>query len=115
MPITVVNKYKTDIPKNDERYVYIGRGSALGNPFTHLDNQGKAEYKVESREIAVESYRKYLEEKIKSKDKAVCNELNRIYKLAMNKEIYLVCYCAPKPCHGDVIKEIIEEKQSWNV
>lgn len=36
--------------------------------------------------------------------------LNQIYKLAISGEVYLSCYCFPKKCHGDVIKEIIENK-----
>jgi len=45
-------------------------------------------------------------DKIKKKDKKICDELNRIYNL---KEVNLVCFCKPKSCHGDIIKEIIEK------
>ena len=103
--ITVVNKYKHTPTEND---VYIGRGGVLGNPFTSIkDKQTKAEFICDSREESVESFRKYIEEKIASKDKKICDELNRIYKMPQSN---LVCFCAPKPCHGDVIKRIIENK-----
>ena len=48
----VVNKYK-------ESYdVYICRGSKWGNPFTHIsDKKTKAEFIVDTREQAIESYR----------------------------------------------------------
>ena len=36
--------------------------------------------------------------------------MNRIYSLAKQKEINLVCFCSPKCCHGDIIKEIIDTK-----
>lgn len=36
-------------------------------------------------------------------------ELERIAKLVRNgQSVALACWCAPKPCHGDVIKKAIE-------
>lgn len=103
--ITVVNKYKHTPTEND---VYIGRGSVLGNPFTSIkDKQTKAEFICDSREESVESFRKYIEEKIASKDKKICDELNKIYKMP---QVNLVCFCKPKSCHGDIIKTLIESK-----
>lgn len=103
--ITVVNKYKHTSTEND---VYIGRGSVLGNPYTSTkDKVTKAEFICDSREESVESFRQYLVLKIAEKDKKICNELNRIYKM---KEVSLVCFCKPKSCHGDIIKELIEDK-----
>ena len=106
--IHVVNKsVHTGTPTD----FYIGRGSALGNPFTHGPlNRSKAEFRCLTREDAIESYEKYLRDKIAEKDKDICNILNRIYKTAIIGEAYLVCYCAPKPCHGEVIKRIVDEK-----
>ena len=51
----VVNKYK-------EPYdVYIGRGSKWGNPFTHIsDKKTKADFVVNSRDEAIESYREWI-------------------------------------------------------
>lgn len=40
--------------------------------------------------------------------------LNRIYKHALPKgrpeETLLMCFCAPKSCHADVIKKLVSEK-----
>lgn len=108
--ILVVNKHKHQSTPND---VYIGRGSILGNPFTGSKNikQTKALYQCSSREEAVEKYREYLLEKIKNKDKAICNELNRLYKKIKDGEtIYLVCFCKPKKCHGDVVRDVLLSK-----
>lgn len=105
--INVVNKYKHKPTQND---VYIGRGSVLGNPFTHLDLNGtKAQVKCETREEAIDSYEKYLRSKISEKDQAVCDELNRIYLQSKKGEVNLVCFCTPKTCHGDIIKKVVEE------
>jgi len=106
--IKVVNKHSHSPTPQD---VYIGRGSALGNPYTSIKGrETKAKFVCESREESVNNYYCWLREKIDSKDAAVCAELNRIYKLAQKGHVNLICFCAPKLCHGDVIKEIVESK-----
>lgn len=108
MTITVVNKHTHTPTQND---FYIGRGSALGNPYTSKElSKTKAEFQCSSPEESVSSFRKYLLEKIKEKDKAICDALNSIWKIAKKGDVNLICYCSPKCCHGDVIKEIIEPK-----
>ena len=110
--IKVKNKHKSKPEPND---IYIGRGSALGNPFTHLDlSETKAEYKCNSRDEAISNYESYIKNKIKEKDFKICRELNNIFLLAIKQDINLVCYCSPKSCHGDIIKKIIEEKLNEN-
>lgn len=83
----VVNKYK-------DRYdVYIGRGSKWGNPFTHVEGT-KAQFKVGSREEAVEAYRNYI---LKS---PLMQDLHEL------KGKVLGCFCKPQACHGDVLAEL---------
>lgn len=108
--INVVNKYKHKSTKND---IYIGRGSALGNPFTHIkDNKTMADYICKTRGEAIENYREWLSLQIEYNIKTVTNVLNKIKKMNDNGEdVNLVCYCKPKSCHGDVIKEIILNKK----
>jgi len=107
--IEVVNKYKHKETNND---VYIGRGSSLGNPYTSknlLDTI--AEFQCSSREGSIEKYKEYLLNKIEQKDKSICDELNKIYKIIKDgTDVYLICFCVPKKCHGNIIKKIIEEK-----
>ena len=106
--ITVVNKYKHSSTKND---VYIGRGSVLGNPYTHVKNKStKADYTVDTRQESIQCYDKWLRSKIAQGNNPVCDELNRLYQLSKNQNLFLVCFCAPKSCHGDTIKQVIEEK-----
>ena len=106
--IRIKNKHKSKPESND---VYIGRGSVLGNPFTHFDlEKTKAEFHCETREESISNYENYLLEKIKNKDLSICNELNRIYSLALKQDVNLVCFCNPKSCHGDIIKKVIESK-----
>jgi len=108
--ITVVNK-KTHTPTEND--VFIGRGSPLGNPYTSIPAtvQTKAEYHCDSREQSLKMFSEYLNEKIKNKDTIVCKELNSIWKkVRSGTNMNLVCYCMPQPCHGTIIKKIIESK-----
>lgn len=97
--IRVVNK---NAPESSKNGIYCGRGSPLGNP-----------YRIsiyEDRDAVIEKFKTYLVDKISKKDKIICEQLNKIYKEAKNGDVDLVCFCAPKRCHCDVIKEIIESK-----
>ena len=76
--------------------VYIGRGSPWGNPFTHMANT-KATYIVKTREQAIKLFEEALSETGKA---LIRQEL---------KGKHLLCFCAPKPCHGDVLLRIANE------
>lgn len=104
--INIVNKY-THVPTDKD--VYIGRRSPLGNIYSHMHGT-LAQYRVVNREEAVEKYGAYLRNKIEQKDAVIIKELNRIYNLAKNGQVNLVCYCSPRKCHGEVIKKIVLEK-----
>lgn len=91
-PIIIVNKHHG---KTGE---YIGRGSPLGNPFV-IGKDG-------SREQVIAKYRVWLNEQIMRKNPVVLDELNRLGNKAIDeKGLDLQCFCYPKPCHGEVIKE----------
>lgn len=110
--ITVVNK-RTHLPTLFD--FYIGRGSPLGNPFTHRKqdlkaNKGKALYWVDTREEAVAKYRKWLIHALVNKNSVEYKEFYRLVSAANKHDIFLVCFCAPLPCHGEVIKEEIERR-----
>lgn len=103
--IKIINHHHLCFEENE----YIGRGSPLGNPFSHKEGT-KAAVVVESREKAIEMYAKYLMEQIQNGNDAVIEELNRLAYIAITKgKLTLRCYCAPKPCHGDVIRKVLLE------
>ncbi len=87
---TVINRHhyksRAEFPKP---WVYIGRGTPLGNPFT---------LKSHGRTGALDQYRRWLWEKIKACDPQVIAALD-----AITEDHHLVCSCAPLPCHGDVV------------
>ncbi len=104
--LEVVNLKKQEIPP-DTRYIYIGRrmpgwqAAPLGNPF-------RLKYENE-RAAILQKYRDWLEEQMKS-DTPARREINRIVGLMKNPgPLLLLCWCKPKACHGDVVKELVEK------
>ena len=78
--------------------VYVGRPSKWGNPF-RIDPQAKARsniYAVATREEAIERYRVYL-----------LSNAELLQALPELKDKTLACWCAPNPCHGDVLIELL--------
>ena len=89
----VYNRHHKNVPTSA---VYIGRGSPYGNPYTHLDSSHKNTIKVESREEAIKEF----------KEKVLPNlDLRPL----IGKSV--VCFCAPAPCHGDVLIEAAKQLQ----
>jgi hypothetical protein len=98
--IRVLNK-KTDNCAGSE---YVGRPSPLGNPFA-VQPHGRY-----TRVEAVREYEQWLRTRIHEKDSRVCAEMNRLFRLARDGDLSLVCWCAPLACHADVIKRVVEEQ-----
>lgn len=101
--ITVKNKrtYKGVNPH------YIGRPSCLGNEFTSKSyGLGK---KVESVSESIRLYEIWLRNQILNKNHKVRDELVSIYEKSLEKQVDLICWCWPKPCHGDVIIKVLTE------
>lgn len=99
--IHVVNKRTFKKMADGISVFYIGRPSALGNPFP------AQEY---GREKCIELYEGWINGMIEKTDMNVLIELDTLCRAAMSRDIYLVCWCAPLACHGDVIKKIITER-----
>lgn len=88
----VVNKKTHPTGPND---VYIGRPSVLGNPFV-IGRHG-------DRAQVIAQYRRWLWGKLEAKDPQVLAALR-----ALKPEANLVCWCAPEPCHGDIVVRAAE-------
>lgn len=84
----VLNKYKDTLPADA---VYIGRPSKFGNPFNISTSR--------TREEAILMYREW----IKTQPEIIESARKEL------KGKSLVCFCAPKPCHGDVLMEIANQ------
>jgi len=77
--------------------IYIGRPSQFGNPYSHLSGT-LAEFKVDTREEAIEKYREY-----------ILGRPDLLALLPTLKGKRLGCFCRPQRCHGDVLIELIDE------
>lgn len=73
----VLNKHRDPIP---DGAVYIGRGSAWGNPYV-IGRHG-------TREEVIDRYRR---------------NVLPVLDLTPLKGKHLVCFCKPKACHGDLL------------
>ena len=73
---------------------YVGRPTALGNPFSTTGGRGKA----------IDQYRVWLREKLTARDRAVCEAMERLRQRAIRtKRLVLLCWCHPLECHAEVI------------
>jgi hypothetical protein len=91
----VLNKHAAGIPAGA---VYIGRGSKWGNPF-RIGVDG-------DRAAVIAKHARYLHGR---------HDLLRALDELRGKD--LVCFCAPKPCHGDLLLRLAkasrEERIVW--
>jgi hypothetical protein len=104
--ISVVNKYKVN--SNCAECVYIGRGSGIGNPYSHKKSK-YISYQTDTREQAVHLFQDYFFQQLRNHNKQIIEKIKHILRMEKKHgEVKLVCFCAPKPCHGDIIKRAIE-------
>ncbi len=73
----------------------IGRSTQFGNPFLMEKDGGNY-----SREGCVEAYREWFKDKIRT-DPEFRDAVEEL------RGETLGCYCAPQPCHGDVILDYL--------
>jgi hypothetical protein len=78
-------------PVGDGTYVYIGRPTKWGNPF----------------KIGVDGTREEVIEKFRAYWYAIEQTQLRLDALRELPGKTLGCWCAPKPCHGDVIADYL--------
>lgn len=102
MPFFIFNRKMinqgTQDPTWCDEVVSVARPSVLGNPFPIGQGPNSTRANVIGR------YRRHLWEKFKANDPEVMSELLRLGQLsAEGKNVALVCWCAPLPCHAEVI------------
>lgn len=79
--------------RTDKYTKYIGRGSPLGNPF-RIGKDG-------TRKEVIQKFKQHFlnDPKLQLIAKTYKGEI-------------LGCFCKPLPCHGDIIVEFLNEKES---
>lgn len=93
--ITVINKRA----EPHRRGEYVGRPSLLGNPY-QIGKDG------DHTEV-IQKYRCWLWEQLKQRS-PVHAKLIKLRNQSSISDLALVCWCAPLPCHANVIKGCLE-------
>lgn len=83
-----------------DRGISVARPTALGNPFA------VGPY---AREDAIALYRTWFAEQIAARSPKVMVQLERIVAAARAGDVTLLCHCAPKACHANVIAQWVRE------
>ena len=84
--------------------IKVDRSSILGNPFHMRDESGRKHV----CELYKERFYKILAHAPTDREATELNRLKALYK-KYNK-LRLFCWCAPKQCHAEIIKEYIENE-----
>ena len=87
--------------KSGDEGIFIGRPSALGNPFSIGSHK--------TREEVIARHAEWIHQRVAQDDAVICNALNEIYFDAAHKPTKLICFCKPKACHGDVIAKLVND------
>ena len=81
--------------------IKVDRTSVLGNPY-YMAHEGM-------RDEVCDKYYHYFYNKIKNNDIEFINELSRLITIYKDYgSLNLFCWCYPKRCHAEVIKDYIE-------
>lgn len=97
MNIIVINKRAA--PPEGAHVVYVGRPTALGNPFAvGIDG---------TRDEVVEDYAGWLQDKLDDPDPNEQQQMfaELIIAARTHDVLALQCWCAPQACHADVLRE----------
>ena len=86
---------------DNEILIKVDRSNkVLGNKFIM--------YHETDRDIVCNKYEDWFNTQINNKNQLVLNELRKIYRLAKKYDIALGCWCYPKRCHSETIKNFID-------
>ena len=101
-PITLGRTTRRGLSSPLPGQVYVGRPSPLGNPF-QIGRDG-------TREQVIAKYSTWLWNRIRwihpdgSRSSSQMVELQRLLALAHIAPLEILCWCAPLPCHAEVIR-----------
>ena len=93
----VINIREIDPQDRGIDYVYIGRPSKWGNPYSHIGRLSHVQT-CASREDAIFKYEEWIRQ-----------QPHLMADLDELRGKVLGCYCAPLPCHGDVLLRLLKE------
>lgn len=109
--IIVYNRGKEDHSAHPNNYPIYRGGSVLGNPYTDKPLKSTlAVFKAKNREEAIQKYDTYFDTQY-GRNREFTTVIDEIYEKYKNGEtVYLECYCAPLPCHGQIIVKKLQQR-----
>lgn len=102
MAITIINKKSPHKPPG--HYYYVGRPSPLGNPFK-IGQDG-------NRKAVLDKYGIWLDKRLENPASPQSREMAKLRLISLQRDLVLVCWCVPLPCHAEFIKAIIENSMA---
>jgi hypothetical protein len=90
---------------------YVGRPSPLGNPYSHLKSRTLAQFQTNSLQESLDKYEIWLDEQLRDSWSHASREFECLLTtLKLVGELILICWCAPHPCHAEIIKKKLLER-----
>lgn len=100
MTIKVINR-RTATKEEKANAHYVGRPTPLGNPWTLP--------KGEEPGATLTKYKAWLNLQWKTQNPKVIYALKLLATIYRNEgELTLMCWCAPNPCHADIVAEAVQ-------
>jgi hypothetical protein len=87
-----------------EVLIKVDRSTALGNPF-HMNNNSD-----EERDRVCNDYKVYFKNEVLNHFSRAIKILDDIKEKLKQNDVTLGCWCFPKRCHAETIKEYLENK-----
>jgi hypothetical protein len=87
--------------------IRIDRKSPVGNPFWMKDESMRDEVCLR--------YRPYFADQMKRNAVFYAYIVDILDKYRRGEDVVLLCWCAPKKCHGETIVEWIKDQEDWSM
>ena len=86
--------------------VYVGRPTALGNPFV-IGKDG-------DRALVLKKYKRWLWQEICRTHGPAFEAMQRLAQQAKTDDLILSCWCAPAPCHAEILRDCLHYLNNQN-
>ena len=99
--MNVTSRVRLSNSRRDDEGEYVGRPTPLGNPFVMRDES--------ERDEVCDKYARWFAQMLVEQPPNVMNQLLSLReKLRLQGVLTLRCWCAPKRCHAESIKQWLE-------
>ena len=92
---------RVTVGRRPEQGEYVGRPTALGNPFPMLGEV--------MRDTVCDKYEEWFAKAVANRRPEVMQHLDYLRQRASEQPIKLICFCSPKRCHAETIAKYIND------